>query len=407
MAVSEHVRREIHELAEENRLCYQCGQCTSACPSGFDLDGGPRQVIRLILAEQVDELLASEDIWRCSACGSCSEACPMELDVAGALARLRALERAHGGQRCPEREAATVATRHLSRRDRIENVSFGAAMVARGFVPKDVIGAAGTGASLLRQKLRRGPAAPLGAAPGTGVRGTDGTSGTTDRTTGTGEAAVATARRPFYVGCALPQDPEALAQTRAVATDLGLPLVEAAGAPCCGHPSRGATATGFTSDDTVLTVCPACDASLEEAGTHTVPLWEALVEHALRGGRDLTAAAPSFVPYVGCLGEHDRALDALAGAAALAHVDCLTSFPSLHAGCCGALGGMYRGETAATRRLLDYAAERFAPVVTTCLLCRDNLRSAARRRRLPIKVHYWPEFFSAGPADPPTGDAHD
>jgi hypothetical protein len=66
---------------------------------------------------------------------------------------------------------------------------------------------------------------------------------------------------------------------------------------------------------------------------------------------------------------------------------------------------MYRGETEATRRLLDYAAERFAPVVTTCLLCRDNLRSAARRRRLSVQIHFWPEFFSAaGPADATDGD---
>ena len=66
---------------------------------------------------------------------------------------------------------------------------------------------------------------------------------------------------------------------------------------------------------------------------------------------------------------------------------------------------MYRGETDATRRLLDFASERCAPVVTTCLLCRDNLRSAARRRRLSVQIHFWPEFFSAaGPADATDGD---
>ena len=41
---------------------------------------------------------------------------------------------------------------------------------------------------------------------------------------------------------------------------------------------------------------------------------------------------------------------------------------------------MYRGETAATGRLLDFTHEHKAPIVTTCLLCRDNLRSAARSR---------------------------
>ena len=143
MAVSELVTREVAALALENRICYQCGQCTAACPSGGDLGSGPRRLMRLILTEQTDQLLASEDLWRCSGCGSCSAACPMELDVAGALARLRALERAHGGQRCPEREAATVATRRLSAHDKIDSMAFGAAMATRGFVPNDMIGAAG------------------------------------------------------------------------------------------------------------------------------------------------------------------------------------------------------------------------------------------------------------------------
>jgi len=415
VAVSELVTREVAALALENRICYQCGQCTAACPSGGDLGSGPRRLMRLILTEQTDQLLASEDLWRCSGCGSCSAACPMELDVAGALARLRALERAHGGQRCPEREAATVATRRLSAHDKIDSMAFGAAMAARGYVPNDMVGAAGAASRLMARQLRRvatpatarratpGRATPAttapptpGAGPATGV----------DHTTGSGHATGATAPPlPFYPGCALLQDTAAASLTRAAANGLGLALVEAPDAPCCGHPSRGASAAGYASDETVITVCPACDRSLEESGTHVTPLWEALVDHARRSGGTLRAAAPAFVPYVGCLAERERALDGFAGAAALAGADCLTSYPSLHSGCCGALGGMYRGETEAARRLLDYAAERFAPVVTTCLLCRDNLRSAARRRHLSVQIHFWPEFFSAaGPADATDGD---
>ena len=400
MAVSELVTREIAALAFENRICYQCGQCTAACPSGGDLGSGPRRLMRLILTEQAEQLLASDDLWRCSGCGSCSAACPMELDVAGALARLRALERAHGGQRCPEREAATVATRRLSSHDTIDSMAFGAAMAARGFVPNDMVGAAGAASRLMARRLRRPTSdAPSGVgaaaqAPGAGSVPT------------AARASVAAPPQPFFPGCALLQDTAAAGLTRAAARGLGLALAEAPGAGCCGHPSRGASAAGYASDETVITVCPACDRSLEESGTHVTPLWEALVDHARRSGGALRAAGPTFVPYVGCLSDRDRALGGLTGAAALAGVDCLTSYPSLHSGCCGALGGMYRGETEATRRLLDYAAERFAPVVTTCLLCRDNLRSAARRRRLPVQIHFWPEFFSAaGPADAIDGDA--
>jgi Fe-S oxidoreductase len=165
--------------------------------------------------------------------------------------------------------------------------------------------------------------------------------------------------------------------------------------------------TRFASDEPVLTACPACDAGLREAGIVTTPLWEALVDQAQRDDRTLAAAGDAFVPYVGCLGERDTALAALEQAAALASIRMERAYPSLHAACCGALGGMYRGESEGARRLLDFAVEKQAPVVTTCLLCRDNLRSAARRRHLPVQIHFWPEFFSAGPADAPEGATDD
>jgi Fe-S oxidoreductase len=97
----------------------------------------------------------------------------------------------------------------------------------------------------------------------------------------------------------------------------------------------------------------------------------------------------------------------------------LMSYPSLHSSCCGALGGMFRGETTGTKRLVEFAAAAGAPIVTTCLLCRDNVRSAARRSGRAVDVHFWPEFFSAAPAPgtaagertpvpatEPTGDSH-
>ena len=56
--------------------------------------------------------------------------------------------------------------------------------------------------------------------------------------------------------------------------------------------------------------------------------------------------------------------------------------------------------------LLEFAAGKQAPVVTPCVLCRDNLRSAARELKLSVPVHFWPEFFRAAPTAPevPTHD---
>jgi hypothetical protein len=153
----------------------------------------------------------------------------------------------------------------------------------------------------------------------------------------------------------------------------------------------------LSNTQSAFTVCPGCESSLHSAGIETKPLWETLIDQANRDGRRLTASASNFVPYVGCLRDRDRQLDSLANAAGLARIKTHTAYPSLHASCCGALGSMYRGETKAILQLLDFAIERSAPIVTTCLLCRDNLRSAARRQHMPVKIYFWPEFFQAAP----------
>jgi len=119
------------------------------------------------------------------------------------------------------------------------------------------------------------------------------------------------------------------------------------------------------------------------------------VARARREGFALRARATSFVPYVGCLVDRDAALAALADAADLAGVEMRVAYPSLHNACCGALGGMYRGATKGSTRLLRFAAESGAPIVTPCSLCRDNVRSAARQMRLHVPTYFWPEFFRA------------
>ncbi len=321
----------------------------------------------------------------CYQCGTCTSVCRMDIDVSAVLHGMRELEREHGAIRCPERSAADVAATRLRKQPRIDNVQFGAAMVAKGHVPKDKIGAAGMGMRLAKQMLpgskrrRPGEAGPGG-----------------DLTTAAGAAVTL----PFYAGCALPQDHELHAVVHEVAAGFGVRLDEATDAGCCGHPSRGAVASQFSTDERVCTACPACDAGLVESGVAALPLWDALTERARRGGLTMQAAAPGFVPYVGCLADRDAALASLGDAADQAGVVMELDYPTLHSGCCGALGGMYRGATKASAMLLEFAAGRHAPIVTTCSLCRDNVRSAARELKLDVPVHFWPEFFRAVPTAP-------
>jgi heterodisulfide reductase subunit C len=374
--VSEQARATVRELSVDCRQCLQCGQCIGACPNGFELELGPRRVVRLILSQDVEKLLECEDVWRCSECQACTDACPMEVDVAGMMGAIRRLQMEFGGVRCPERRVVDVATKRLSRKGKIDNMLFGAAMVSRGFIPSDLVGTASTGIKMATGKVRRTPRLTVaGSEP-----------------------------KPFYAGCSLQQDKEAFHATAKVARDLGFPLAEQEGAGCCGHGSRGTIPAKLETESAVFTVCPACDYSLQEVEIETVPVWQALVEHARREDLKLTAAKPRFVPYVGCLTDRETALGSLADAAELAGVEMVTSYPSLHAGCCGALGGMFRGATEAVGKLVAFAVAKDAPIVTPCLLCRDNVRSAMRGAKKKVHVYFWPEFFQAAKPTPTTAD---
>jgi hypothetical protein len=351
--------------------------------------------VRLILAGEIGALLDSDDLWRCTECGTCTRVCRMEIDVASVLARVRELERAHGRLRCPERSAADIATRRLQRHARIDNLALGATMAVRGHVPHDVVGAAEAGMRIARQWLS---AAGAGASRPDRSGRAQGEARDAARGTHHRPDAEPSVALPFYAGCALPQDARLYALVHEVAAGFGVRLDEA-DAGCCGHPSRGAVPSLFASEAPVCTACPACDASFADASIEATPLWEALTARARRDGFALRARAAVFVPYVGCLADRDAALAALAGAAELSGAAALVDYPSLHNACCGALGGTYRGATKGSRRLLEFAAERHAPIVTTCILCRDNVRSAARQLRLDVPAYFWPEFFrAAGPA---------
>jgi len=148
--VVERSRATVDALAESCRACYQCGRCRSACPQGLDLADGPRAVVRLVLAQDAERLLACEDVWRCSECGACTEACPTGVDVAGVLAAVRALQRTEGGARCPERSGADLAARQLKRRPTLNSLTLGLRMAVRGFLPRGSRNAMSLGAGALR-----------------------------------------------------------------------------------------------------------------------------------------------------------------------------------------------------------------------------------------------------------------
>ncbi|MEM3730980.1 MAG: 4Fe-4S dicluster domain-containing protein [Candidatus Bathyarchaeia archaeon] len=70
--------------------CYQCGTCASACPVARTTERyNPRQVIRLALLGQRDEVLKGDAIWLCASCYNCQERCPQKVEIADLIFALR------------------------------------------------------------------------------------------------------------------------------------------------------------------------------------------------------------------------------------------------------------------------------------------------------------------------------
>lgn len=82
----------VRKQTGENAMhCYQCGKCTAGCPVAYEMDMGPRQVMRAVQLGLKEQVLSSNTIWVCLQCHVCSARCPMNIDVARVMESLRLL----------------------------------------------------------------------------------------------------------------------------------------------------------------------------------------------------------------------------------------------------------------------------------------------------------------------------
>ena len=78
--------------------CYQCGTCASSCPvARLDSRFNPREVIKLSLLGEKEEILSGDAIWLCTSCFNCQERCPQDVEIAELMFTLRnlAIEAGH------------------------------------------------------------------------------------------------------------------------------------------------------------------------------------------------------------------------------------------------------------------------------------------------------------------------
>jgi heterodisulfide reductase subunit C len=77
---------------ETLKKCFQCGTCTSSCPTArFSDSYRPRTVLRMAQLGLRNKVLSSSALWLCTACFTCTDRCPQGVEVASVLRVLRNL----------------------------------------------------------------------------------------------------------------------------------------------------------------------------------------------------------------------------------------------------------------------------------------------------------------------------
>jgi len=70
--------------------CYQCGTCASSCPVAKITERfNPREVIKLSLLGEKDEVISGDAMWLCCSCYNCQERCPQKVEIADVIYALR------------------------------------------------------------------------------------------------------------------------------------------------------------------------------------------------------------------------------------------------------------------------------------------------------------------------------
>jgi heterodisulfide reductase subunit C len=89
---SKEFRRRVMETpgAEKLMRCYQCGTCTADCPIAKRVpEFRPRQIARLVMYGQKEQLMQGDLLYLCAGCYTCYEHCPQEVHVSEIVSALR------------------------------------------------------------------------------------------------------------------------------------------------------------------------------------------------------------------------------------------------------------------------------------------------------------------------------
>jgi heterodisulfide reductase subunit C len=85
--------KKVSEISGQNlAACYQCGKCSSGCPSAYRMDNIPSQFIKLMQLGMDEKIKTSNTPWVCLTCFVCTVRCPKGIDIAGIMEAARLLQ---------------------------------------------------------------------------------------------------------------------------------------------------------------------------------------------------------------------------------------------------------------------------------------------------------------------------
>jgi len=76
---------------EKLKECMQCGTCSASCPTSYEMDYTPREVIAALRAGLLERVLKSNTIWLCVSCYYCTVRCPSEIKFTDIMYELKRL----------------------------------------------------------------------------------------------------------------------------------------------------------------------------------------------------------------------------------------------------------------------------------------------------------------------------
>ncbi|MFQ6061019.1 MAG: CoB--CoM heterodisulfide reductase subunit C [Thermoplasmata archaeon] len=85
----EFTKEVVKRGADTITLCFQCGTCTSGCPSGRITAFRTRKLMRRVQLGFKEDVLPADELWLCTTCMTCDERCPRGVKIVDIIMTLR------------------------------------------------------------------------------------------------------------------------------------------------------------------------------------------------------------------------------------------------------------------------------------------------------------------------------